>query len=193
MTSKFTLVAALAVSVTAATLLTGCEDARKALTQTKAAPDEFEVYTRAPLTMPPDYGLRPPSDGRAEVEADDTKQQARRVLLNNAQRPTQAIHAATPGTSALLARAGAQHAEPGIRDTVERETSAYAQEDLRFLEKLMYGDEAAGQGTPVDPVGESKRIQEKQALGRPLTEGETPVIETKPKAPLEGLFDGWFN
>jgi len=29
----------------------------------KSAPDEFAVVKRAPLTLPPEYGLRPPSLG----------------------------------------------------------------------------------------------------------------------------------
>ena len=41
----------------------GCEGARKAIGLDKAAPDEFSVYTRAPLSMPPEYGLRPPAPG----------------------------------------------------------------------------------------------------------------------------------
>ena len=38
----------------------GCEGARKAIGLEKAAPDEFSVYTRAPLSLPPitDSGRR---------------------------------------------------------------------------------------------------------------------------------------
>lgn len=183
---------AIILTLACAALLAGCDGARKALTQTKAAPDEFSVYTRAPLTMPPDYGLRPPSDGsQQQQEANSTRNQARRVLLGGEQAGAQPIQAATPGTTALLARAGAQNAEPGIRDIVERETSAYTQEDQRFLEKLLYDN--SNTGTVVDPAAESKRIQETQALGQPINQGETKMIETKPKAPLEGVLDGWFN
>src|SRR3989339_1484682 len=171
---------ALVLTLAATTMLAGCDSARKALTQTKAAPDEFEVYTRAPLTMPPDYGLRPPSDGKTEeAGAVSTRDDARRVLLGSTAVATQPIQASTPGTTVLLSMAGAERAEPGIRDIVERETSAYAKEDVRFLESLMYGDEANGTGSVVDPLNESKRIQENQALGKPITEGETPMIEEK--------------
>src|SRR3989339_1871718 len=172
---------ALVLTLAATTMLAGCDSARKALTQTKAAPDEFEVYTRAPLTMPPDYGLRPPSDGKTEeAGVISTKDEARRVLLGSSNATaTQPIQASTPGTTVLLSMAGAERVEPGIRDIVERETSAYAKEDVRFLESLMYGDEANGTGSVVDPLNESKRIQENQALGKPITEGETPMIEEK--------------
>ncbi len=185
---------ALVLTLAAATALAGCDSARKALTQSKAAPDEFSVYTRAPLVMPPDYGLRPPTDGKTEeAPATATREQARRVLLGSTAAPKVAIQAATPGTTALLAMAGAHQAEPGIRDLIDRETSAYAKEDQRFMDKLMYGDEGLGSGTVVDPLNEAKRIQEKQALGKPLTEGETPMIESKPSSGLGGMIKGWLN
>ena len=184
---------AIALTLCAAALVSGCDSARKALTQTKAAPDEFSVYTRAPLNLPPDYGLRPPSEeSEIQAEAENTKNEARRVLLGPANVNNQPLQGGTPGTTALLARAGAHQAEPGIRDTVDRETSAYAEEDLRFLEKLMYGDQAKGMGDVVDPVEETKRIQENQALGRPINEGTSPMIEADPKAG-GGFFDNIFN
>jgi len=181
----------IALSVIAAVALSGCEGARKALTQTKAAPDEFAVYTRAPLTLPPDYGLRPPSEAEAEArKGDDPQAVAKRVMLSGRETKTAPIQADTPGTTALLARAGAQNAEPGIRETVNRETSVFAEEDQNFMEALMFDPNP---GKVVDPKQELQRIQENQALGKPVNDGDTPVIEKKSKAPLEGLFDGWFN
>ncbi len=174
-----------------AVALAGCDGARKALTQTKAAPDEFSIYTRAPLTLPPDYGLRPPSEAEAAArKADDPQTQAKRVLLSGRELQAQPIEADTPGTTALLARAGAQHAEPNIRQTVNRETSVYAEEDQNFMEALIFEPDP---GDVVEPAGELKRIQENQALGQPVNAGESPVIKQKSKAPLEGVFDGWFN
>ena len=179
--------------LSAASMLTGCEGARQALTQTKAGPDEFAVYTRAPLTIPPDYGLRPPSDGKtAETGSVTTREQSRRVLLGSSNR-RQPVQGSTPGTSALLAMANAGSAEPGIRDLIENETSAYANKDVRFMEKLLYGDAANGTGTLVDPLQEQRRIQENQALGKAITEGETPMIDTKPTSGIGSVINGWFK
>lgn len=83
-----------------------------------------------------------------------------------------------------------QNAEDGIRETVNRETSSYAEEDQNFMEALMFDPNP---GVVVDPSAESKRIQENQALGKPVNQGDTPMVEKKSKAPLEGLFDGWFK
>lgn len=184
-------VTTIALALIAVTALSGCDGARKALTQTKAAPDEFAVYTRAPLNLPPDYGLRPPSEKQNEMrKADDPQAIAKRVMLGNRQNQAKPIQAATPGTTALLARAGAHMAEANIRQTVNRETTVYAEDDQNFMEALMFDPDP---GQVVNPSAEQKRIQEKQALGQPVNEGDVPVIEKKSKAPLEGIFDGWFN
>ena len=47
----------------AVALLSGCESARKAFSGDKNAPDEFAVYSRPPLSLPPEYKLRPPTPG----------------------------------------------------------------------------------------------------------------------------------
>lgn len=189
--------AAIAAIAAAVFALSACDTAKQALTQTKAGPDEFSVYKRAPLTLPPEYSLRPPSDGKtAEAEATQTRDETRRILLENAtqKKQVQPVDAATPGTSQLLALAGAGRVESGIRETIDRETTAYATEDLKFLEKLMYGDQAATRGEVVDAVSESKRIQEKQALGQPINDGTTQMIEDKPgSGGIGSVIKGWFN
>ncbi len=43
------------------------------------------------------------------------------------------------------------------------------------------------QGSVVDPAREAKRIRENQALGRPITEGDTPTIERE--RGVRGLFN----
>lgn len=178
----------------AALSLSACSDMRKSMTQTKAAPDEFAVYTRAPLTMPPDYGLRPPSQNdQTTTQVQDSPQDtAKRILLKNAATKVTPIQAGTPGTTALLARAGAHTADADIRQVVNSETSAYADEDKSVMESVMFWT-SSPVGTTVNPGEETKRIQENQALGQPVNQGETKMIEAKPKAPLEGMFDGWFN
>ena len=41
-------------------LLPACAETRRALGFDKAPPDEFQVVQRAPLSVPPDFALRPP-------------------------------------------------------------------------------------------------------------------------------------
>ena len=42
--------------------LGGCSGIGDALGFSKHPPDEYEVVSKAPLVVPPDYGLRPPAD-----------------------------------------------------------------------------------------------------------------------------------
>ena len=47
----------------ATVVLGGCGGFRDAVGLNKRAPDEFAVVSKAPLVIPPDYGLRPPRPG----------------------------------------------------------------------------------------------------------------------------------
>lgn len=49
-------------SVAIAVALGGCGSIGNALGFSKNAPDEYEIVSKAPLVVPPDYGLRPPAD-----------------------------------------------------------------------------------------------------------------------------------
>ena len=85
------------------------------------------------------------------------------------------------GTRVFLERTGADKADPNIRVTVNKETSLYAIEDRRFVDKLIFWvDDAPHPGTIVDPKKEQKRIMENEALGKPITEGTMPEIKRKP-------------
>ena len=50
--------------LTAAALASGCSTLQRSMGQGKIVPDEFRVVTSAPLTLPPEYSLRPPRPGR---------------------------------------------------------------------------------------------------------------------------------
>ena len=183
------------VLLAAALFAGGCEETRKVLGQTKRSPDEFAVFSRAPLSLPPDYGLRPPAPGAARQQEVEPRREARRIVLEAtgrrpAERPLSGgLATASAGTQALLREAGVPDADPDIRAIVDRETSFLTVEDTSFTERLMFWGVETEYGTVVDASKEAKRIRENQALGRPLTDGETPTIARKRRALLEGLFD----
>ena len=174
-----------------AILLGGCEDVRKALGQSKSAPDEFAVYSRPPLSLPPDYGLRPPTPGTGSPQDIEPRSDAQRAVLETARsrRAAPAPVTLDPGVQALLRQLGALDVDPSIRATLNRETSILAEEDESFTDRIMFWTSPTEYGTVVDAAAESKRIRQNQALGHPITAGETPTIERKRKALLEGIFD----
>ena len=174
-----------------AVALSGCDTVRENLGYTKRAPDEFAVYKRAPLSLPPEYSLRPPEPGAQRPSSESPKTVAERALLRQT-RANQAMQPKTGrsyGEQALLRKMGALDVDPNIRSIVNRETSIYAEESESFSDKLIFWQKKDGFGTTVDPEKENRRIKETQALGKPVTEGETPNIERKQKGWLEGIFD----
>ena len=64
------LAAALALPLLSALLLSGCggDDISRSFGLQRDAPDEFQVSTRAPLSMPPDFTLRAPRPGAARPQ-----------------------------------------------------------------------------------------------------------------------------
>jgi len=169
-------------------LTSGCESARKAFGNKKAPPDEFVVYSRPPLSLPPDYGLRPPKPGISRPQKIQPSDIARDAILGKNQTTVEANTATTPGLQAMLRDTGAIAADPAIRDAINQETSILAEEDQRFINKLIFwvDDKPAG-GTVLNPEEELKRLREAEALGKSVTETET--IHVKRKAPKKGLLD----
>lgn len=172
--------------------LAGCDNPRRTLGLDKRAPDEFAVVTRAPLTLPPEFSLRPPRPGAPRPQEGTARDQARRVITGDAaaaERAEEALPASlSQGERALLSRAGTDQAIPNIRQVVEEETSTLAAESESFTDRLLFWRDQPEFGTAVDPVAESRRLRENSALGRPPTTGATPSIERREKGILEGLF-----
>jgi len=174
-------------------VLAACDHPKRALGLEKQAPDEFAVVTRAPLSLPPDYNLRPPEPGVPRPQEGTTRDQARRVITGNPTQSSALTSAAplenqTPGEAALLEQAGADRAVANIRQVVDRETTTLASESRSFTDVLQFWRPPNEYGTELDPVAESRRLRENQALGRPPTTGATPTIERRERGLLQGLF-----
>jgi len=171
--------------------LSACSDAKRILTREKRAPDEFAVYQRAPLSLPPDFGLRPPAPGERRPQDQAPSNDARAALTqaSGANRPSP-VPQASPGLQALLRDTGANQAEPDIRLTINRETSILAEEEKTIADRILFWrDDVAASTNLVNPTEEQRRIRENQALGKPVNEGDVPVIEQRKKAIFEGIFD----
>jgi len=149
-------------------------------------PDEFSVVKRAPLTLPPDYGLRPPEPGRAELNSVTPRDSARQAVLGTdklSERDKQKIINArrTAGQDeseiALLNQADALNASPAIRQVVDEESQALAEEQESFVDDLLFWKDEEPPGAIVDAGEENRRLQENAGLGKPVTEGETPTIQ----------------
>lgn len=181
-----------AIAVMTAVSLSACADARKSLIQEKKAPDEFAVYSRAPLTVPPQFSLRPPSPGAPRTGGKDPTGLAYQAVTGQAPvenaRTTAMSFTGTTGELALLRAANALDTDPLIRETVNKETSVLAEETLTVTERLLFSQKASATlGSVIDPEKEARRLKENQALGKDLNEGKVPTIRRKKMGLLEGL------
>jgi Protein of unknown function (DUF3035) len=71
----------LAVACIAATIgLTGCSNWKQIVGIDQPAPDEFAVESNAPLTIPPDYKLRPPTPGTPRASQVTAAEKAQQII-----------------------------------------------------------------------------------------------------------------
>ena len=176
----------------------GCSQATQALGLGKSAPDEFQVVARAPLRLPPNYNLRPPEPGAPRPQEGTAQDQARTAVFgpsgtqvatgNALGDPGGVAPDSTPGEQALLQSAGAVGVDPNIRQEVNQETTQQIAQNSEFIDRLIFWRKTPEPGTVIDPGLEQQRLQENAALGKPVTEGETPIIIQRKKALLEGIF-----
>jgi hypothetical protein len=110
-------------SLCSITLLSGC-GFRQLIGLDRVGPDEFAVESRAPLTIPPDFELRPPAPGASRPQEVTAAERARR-----------AIDTAGPGEPGKQATAGLRVPEGGLRrpDTTDSQQAA----DQAMSDKLL--------------------------------------------------------
>jgi hypothetical protein len=176
----------------ACALAVGCgQDTAKTFGLARDPPDEFQVATRAPLTVPPDYALRPPRPGAPRPQEGPTREQAAAVLAG---RQGVVVGSAAPtggpnsrGESALLAAAGPAP-PPGVRNTVDDETTLLDRTSRGFTDRLVFWRTPDQPGVVLDPAREQQRLRENAALGRDQTVGDTPIIQRRRRGLLEGMF-----
>ena len=164
--------------------------------KTKEAPDEFAVYRRAPLSLPPDIDLRPPTPGASRPQVVTPRDQASVALGILEKRPDKVKDSnsddsgrLTNGEMALLALTGANKANPQIRVLVEKQNADLYENNETLTDKMIFWQSKEKAGVALDPEKEMKRIREAQALGKPLNSNDIPSIKRKKKALLEGVFD----
>ncbi|HEX4183261.1 MAG TPA: DUF3035 domain-containing protein [Caulobacteraceae bacterium] len=165
--------------------LAGCDSTKQALGMTKVVPDEFRVVTKAPLVVPPDYALRPPSPGEPRPQELQPESQARVALMGQREAEQR-----SDGEKLLVAKAGADKADPLIRYVVDDEFGEVAHKDPGFADRVMFWkkDKAQAAATPstvtaqqagadtaapVDPKIEAQRVAK-------LTANREIIIKREP-------------
>lgn len=161
----------LAVLVAAASA-TGCASMQRAVGAGKVSPDEFRVVSQAPLTLPPDYALRPPRPGEARPTELEPSAEARSALFGQ-----DVAQGSSQGERTIVARAGAEAVDPNIRDQIDYEAQGIVRRNEGFVDRVLaFGGSDAPPAAALDPAAEQRRIEEDEAIRR-ATGGGTVTIE----------------
>ena len=184
---------------------------KESLGLTRKAPDEFRVVSRPPLSVPPQFNLRPPAnaaDARTIGAANEAQSLVRGEPVANesgtyrlppadtATLPVTAQElvtgkekkpAASSAESRLLEKAGAHTADPSVKRTLEEERLVVQEpeEEPGWWDSLT---NASKKEPMVDAKAEAERIRSNKDAGKPITEGETPQVGAKDTGVLGTIF-----
>jgi hypothetical protein len=199
----------LGIGVSIATLLMlaacGRGTVQDALGMGKRSPDEFAVVSRAPLILPPDYGLRPPAPGESRPGVDTPSERARATLTGGeSQQPAapgqemvsaafdERGAAASSGERALITQATTAPVDPEIRRKIAEENMRLAQVEQELFTRLVKWREPQTLAVAVDPAAETERLRANRAAGKSPTEGDSPVITQRRQSVLQGFLSEVF-
>ena len=175
----------------------------KRLGMERQVPDEFQVLSRPPLHIPPEFNLEPPGEGEdgGGLVAPASRQAEETVFgatdssslgygnADTAVMPVTSSDAASQTDQNFLNRAGATEADPDIRKTLREENGQTGyEEEKSILEELR--ETTKGEPT-VDAKKEAERIKENLDEGKAINEGDVEIKEPKNRGILDKL-DGVF-
>ncbi|MFN4288645.1 MAG: DUF3035 domain-containing protein [Brevundimonas sp.] len=171
--------ASLAVLAAAAVAVTGCNSVRNSMGVQRVTPDEFRTVSAPPLTVPPEYNLRPPLPGQPRPQELAPESAARNILLGSRQSVDRSA-----AEQVLVARAGADRADPLAAYVIDDEFGDLAHKEPSFADRLMFWrrDDATSQApTTVVRGGEAVTIDASTEYERlqALTGGQGIVIQRR--------------
>jgi Protein of unknown function (DUF3035) len=183
----------ISLALAALLLLPACQSVKQQLGVGRGGPDEFAVVKRAPLSLPPDFELRPPGEGATPAGADPSAAAKAAVLGGGTDAGRQS------GEEALLATMGAQNADPNIRAVIDHENGVIAVQNTSVKDKLLFWKDAPAADDPaaldknappseVDAKAEAERLKKNKTEGKPVNDGEVPTIKRKQNT-IEKLLD----
>lgn len=180
-------------------------DVRDTLGLSRRAPDEFVVYSRPPLSVPPEFDLRPPRPGAENPNHVSSEETARETLLgtktplssledledapasDTAVVPVIESEAPSNAQAKFLGKLGVDDADPEIRKQLSQDVQAAPKKKKKaqsLYEKIV-GD---AQDEPVvDATKEAERIRANKDAGKPVNEGETPVLDKKNQSVIDRI------
>jgi hypothetical protein len=145
-------------------------------------PDEFRVVRKAPLTVPPDYNLRPPAPGEARPQE----------LLPDAQARVAVFGAdlggnASGGEQLFIKAAGADATDKSIRNQVDYDSAQILRKNKGFADAILFWNKKRAVEPTVDAAAEAERLKTEDESVKSVTGGKNVLIRQKKTSKLPGL------
>lgn len=145
-------------------------------------PDEFRVIRKAPLTVPPDFNLRPPSPGESRPQELEPDAQARLALFGS-----DFGKEASEGEQLFVKKAGAEAVDRAIRAAVDYDGAQILRKPRSFTDRILFFRDGEAGEPVVDPAAEAERLKSEQRLIEEITGGGQVMIRRKASGKLPGL------
>jgi hypothetical protein len=144
-------------------------------------PDEFRVVRKAPLTVPPEYNLRPPSPGSARPQELSPEAQARVAVFG-----VDFGQAASDGEKLFIKQAGGDAVDRMVRNQVDFDSAQVLRKNRSFADMILsFG--ATPSEPVIDPAAEAARIKAAEDANKDVVGAGKVVIQPKHTSKLPGL------
>ena len=154
-------------------LLYGCGGVKEKIGIIKKIPDEFQVYKNKPLSVPPNFELRPPS--KDAVENDQNKN----IIFNNAEITDEKL---SISDEILLIAVGEKTSDKNIRKVINEENSI-EEVDKSIIEQILDFDPLfeviKKEEEEINPQEEKERIEKLTKEGKIIKVDNQAIIIEK--------------
>jgi hypothetical protein len=170
-------------------LLNSCGGVKEKIGIIKKAPDEFQVYESKPLSVPPNFELRPPAEG--EILANENDESIIFIDENNIDKNL------TLSDEILLISLGEKEIEKNIRKIINDENSIQ-EVDKSLLDKIInfepiFEGKKNKESEIINAVEEKKRIEDLKSdiksIETNLEDTENNNETDEEKSFLDNIFD----
>lgn len=149
---------------------------------TASGPNEFLVLSKPPLTVPPEYNLRPPAPGQARPQELSPESQARVAVFG-----VDFGQAASDGEKLFIRAAGGGATERTVRNQVDFDAAQIVRKNRNFADMLLNWGGGTAAEPVIDPAAEAERLRVEAEALNGLTGGGKVVIQPKATSKLPGL------
>jgi hypothetical protein len=196
------IIAKTLIIITVLPFIASCSGSvRDKLGMRRSAPNEFKVVSNPPLSIPPEFSIRPPAPENTYKEVVNSKtNEAKKVLFEKAS-ADYTVENKTDGEETFSSMFNAHGANPEIKSLLHKEflEAAKQEEEKSLIEKNLLSkipyfskDKKEEASSIVDAKLEQDRIVETKRLGEKVTGEDTPSVESTKKE-SSGIFNKIFG